>query len=177
MNTEIENMKYNDLKKLAAARGLNASGTAEELKARLLEADGDDNQPPAPPQDAPEQPKQPSEESDAPLVTMTPQKERGSQQKADRQLKKDAQKMKEHLAKQRKVSIMIPFDQGVNAEDAKHIPFHVNLNGYPMDLPRGQYIEVPEQVAEVIRERLESEGKIGQQWRIDRDEKKAQALI
>lgn len=42
---------------------------------------------------------------------------------------------------------MIPLDQGTDPK----IPFSVTLNGYRLDLPTSTYIELPEQVAEIIR--------------------------
>lgn len=179
-------MKYNDLKKLASERGLEASGTKEDLLARLQDADGAGAPAPAP--NAPEgdsnegaasnenAPKAPAEPTPAEKTVITPAEEQGETRKAERQLMTDARKMKEHLEKQPKVSMMIPFETGENPEQAKKVPFHVNMNGYAMDFPRGVYVDVPKQVAELIKERLESEGKIGSQWRVDRDASKADAL-
>jgi hypothetical protein len=175
---DVEAMKYNELKAAAAELGLSASGTKEDLTARIKERIGAPNnagqgdsqsgnasQAPAPLQEGVSAPK-----------PLTQAQERAAESKAERALRTDAQKMKAHLESQRKVSIMIPFEVGENPENGKKVPFHVNLNGYAMDLPRGQYIDVPEQIAEIIKERLESEGKIGSQWRVDRDANKADAL-
>ncbi len=54
--------------------------------------------------------------------------------------------MKRFLLGQRKITILIPLDEG---SDPK-VPYSVNLNGYRLDLPTNTYVEVPEQVAEVI---------------------------
>jgi hypothetical protein len=189
--SNYDEVKYNDLKKLAKERGLDASGTKEVLKERLIAADGagapapapadatpapvaEGSQDPAPAEAAPAAPATPADEP-APTQT-TPAEEKALEKSATRQLRKDAQKMKEHLEAQPKVSIMIPFEAGESPENGKLIPFHVNLNGYKQDYPRGQYIEVPKQIADLIKERLESEGKIGEQWRLDRDPKKMEAL-
>ena len=185
----IDTMKYNDLKALAKERGLDASGTKEVLQARLKEAAGqpaapadESNTPPAEPTEGTANPAEaapaaPATPADEPAKTQTtPQQERALEQTATRALRQDAQKMKEHLEKQPKVSIMIPFEAGESPENGKKIPFHVNLNGYAQDFPRGQYIEVPQQIADIIKERLESEGKIGAQWRLDRDPAKMEAL-
>ena len=179
--TNLADLKYGDLQKLAKERGVDASGTKEVLLARLQETDGTATKETE--GDAPEETKEPeaktpaANEAATPADTgITPQQERVEQTKADQALRSDVQKMKDHLAKQRKVSIMIPFEAGEKPDQARNITFHVNLNGYAMDLPRGKYIDVPEQVADVIKERLESEGKIGAEWRIDRDESKAEAL-
>jgi len=179
--TSIEAMKYNELKALAAEKGLDASGTKEDLIARLKEAGiGAKASTPAPEAgnegdegDEPEAPQKPQADVVSPLPEAV---ERREQANADRALRQDALAMKKHLEKQPKVSIMIPFEAGENPEQGKKVPFHCNLNGYAMDIPRGQYVEVPQQVAQVIKERLESEGKIGRQWRIDADPNKATAL-
>ena len=180
-------MAYNDLKSKAAELGLEASGTKEALQARIKEHIGG-NTAVAPASEQPEEPAAPaapeaetSAETPQPASAdvkpaLSPAQERAETAKADRALRQSAREMKAALDKQPKVSIMIPFEAGENPEAAKKVPFHVNLNGYAMDLPRGQYIEVAQQVADVIRERLESEGKIGKQWRIDASASKADAL-
>lgn len=189
----IDTMKYNDLKALCKKRSLNASGTKEVLQARLKEAAGKPATPPTgegattgdtkdakgdkPQGEAPAASETPaSTEGEAASTATTPAQEKSLEKSASVQLRRDAQKMKEHLEKQPKVSIMIPFEAGESPENGKKIPFHVNLNGYMKDYPRGQYIEVPQQIADLIKERLESEGKIGAQWRLDRDPKKIEAL-
>ena len=57
-----------------------------------------------------------------------------------------AAKMKEILLSQKKVTILIPLDAG---SDPK-VPYSVTLNGYRLDLPVNTYVEVPEQVANVV---------------------------
>lgn len=94
----------------------------------------------------------------------------------EKQWRGDAMKMKAHLAKQKKVSIMIPLEVGVAPEVAEKIPFVVNMNGYRFQIKRGTFVEVPEQVAEMIKERLQSEGSIGREHRIDRDQSTLEAL-
>ena len=190
--TPISEMKYAELQALAKERNLNASGTKEKLVARLTEAndgaaaqdggadssDADTNESSdskevkesdgAPEQEAPK--------TDETPKSISPVQERGEQKKADKALRADAKAMKAHLDSQKKVSIMVPFEVGENAEQGKDIPFHCNLNGYVMDIPRGVYTEVPMQIADLIKERLESEGKIGSQWRIDANAQKTEAL-
>lgn len=173
MSNEIDlnTLKYNELKSLAKEKGLDASGTKEDLLARLngaginggeVEDDTEDGSADETPVTAPAAPKAVNEAVE--------------EKKAEKALRSDAKAMKEALEKQPKVSIMIPFEVGENAEQGKKVPFHVNVNGYKMDLDRGVYIEVPKQIADMIKERLESEGKIGSQWRIDRDANKQSAL-
>ena len=182
--SKYEEVKYNDLKKLAKERNLEATGTKEDLIARLEANDGGEAvETPAPEVKgdseqgavtenetnvaAPEAPQE---------ATVSPQEEKVAEKDADRALRADAKKMKENLDKQPKVRLMIPFEAGEKPESGKKVPFHVNLNGYAMDFPRGEFIDVPEQVAQVIFERMESEGRIGEQWRIDRDASKQEAL-
>jgi hypothetical protein len=165
-------LKYNELKSLAKERGLDASGTKEELVARLSgagvtgaseQSDGGDTEP--------------AETVEKPVSAKKPAvSEQAEEKKAETSLRNDARAMKAHLDAQPKVSIMIPFEVGENPENGKKVMFHCNLNGYAMDIPRGVYVEVPRQVADMIKERLESEGKIGAEWRIDRDAEKQEAL-
>lgn len=181
--TSIETMKYNELKALAAEQGLDASGTKEDLIARLKDAGVGSNASTASSEES-----EGNKGGNAEIPHETPQsearqstiisaaQEQVEEKKADRALRESARQMKEHLEKQPKVSIMIPFEAGENPENGKKVPFHVNLNGYAMNIPRGVYVQVPQQVADVIKERLESEGKIGSQWRIDRDQNKLNAL-
>lgn len=172
--TKIEDLKYNELKALAKENGLDASGTKEDLVARIKEAGvagvvaSDDDSADTGDDDSTETPAQPA----APKAV----NEAVEEKKAERELRNDAKAMKAALDKQPKVSIMIPFEVGENPETGKKVPFHVNVNGYKMDIPRGVYVEVPAQIADMIKERLESEGKIGSQWRIDRDANKQNAL-
>lgn len=175
-----DDMKYHEIQALAKERGLNAAGKKEELIERLLEDDSVNGTPSAPvtnPADeTPQGDSAPQETPEVKNTVISPAQEAAETRKADQALRNDARKMKEHLESQRKVSIMIPFENGESPEVGKNIPFHVNLNGYKMDLKRGVYIEVPEQVADIIKERLESEGKIGSQWRIDQDARRMEAL-
>lgn len=168
--TKLEDLKYNELKALAKEKGLDASGTKEDLIARLTEAGingadvEDDTNDDSDDETAASQPA-------APAVS-----EAVEMKKAEKELRSDAKAMKAALDKQPKVSIMIPFEVGENPETGKKVPFHVNVNGYQMDIPRGVYVEVPLQIADMIKARLESEGKIGSEWRIDRDANKQNAL-
>ena len=174
-----DKVKYNELKSLAKERGLDASGTKEVLIERLEAADGGGAPAPAPeatPAEAAPAADATPVEDEAPSTVTTPQQEKALEKTADRQLRRDAQEMKEALEVQPTVSIMIPFEAGESPENGKKVPFHVNLNGYKKDYPRGEYIDVPRQIADIIKERLESEGKIGEQWRLDRDPKKMEAL-
>ncbi len=59
-----------------------------------------------------------------------------------------AEKMKAHLLSQKRISVLVPLDPG---SDAK-VPYSVTLNGYRLDIPVNTYIELPEQVVELIRQ-------------------------
>ncbi len=167
--SQYDNMAYAELKAAAKELGLPATGTKEELLERLNGAT---------PAETPEEPEgttpEPEEEPEAPVEPEP--KGKVSEREVEKQWRGDALKMKEHLAKQRKVSIMIPLEVGVAPEVAEKIPFVVNMNGYRFSIKRGVFVEVPEQVADMIKARLESEGKIGRNLRIDRDQKTLEAL-
>jgi len=57
-----------------------------------------------------------------------------------------AEAMKKNLLSQKKIRMLIPAEAG---SDQK-VPMSVTLNGYRLDLPKNVYIDVPEQVAEII---------------------------
>jgi len=151
-------LTYQDLRKHASERQVNSSGTKEDIIARLQEADAAGT-------NSPENPD--SSEPTAPAA---------NDRDVDRAWKKDALTMKEHLAKQPKVQMLIPFDPGVKPEVADKIPFVVNINGYRMEIKRGEYVELPMQVAEIVRERLVSEGKIGANQKVQANPERADAL-
>ena len=46
----------------------------------------------------------------------------------------------------------------------------VNLNGYKILIPKGVYVEVPEQVFEIIQSSQKETQEAGAMWRIDKDE-------
>jgi hypothetical protein len=161
MTQTYEDMKYNELKALCATNGLNASGTKEDLIARLSDGTHLSEK-----NDQPQQETPVADDDDRPAVKLT----------AEQLHMTKAMKQKAYLDKQKKVSVMIPFEQGENPEQAKKIPFHVGINGYSIEIPRGVFTEVPEDVAKIVRERLESEGRIGRDHLIDSDPKRQEAL-
>ena len=59
-----------------------------------------------------------------------------------------AETMKAFLLTQKRIATLIPLSEG---SDPK-ILYSVTLNGYRLDLPTNTYIEIPEQVAEVVRQ-------------------------
>mgnify|MGYP001583112984 CR=1 FL=1 len=83
-----------------------------------------------------------------------------------------AETMKAHLLAQPRVSIFIPRAEG---EDAT-VRLSVNLNGYRLDLPKQQYLELPKQVAEVIMDSQKQQVKALQPYQISGDKAKEEAL-
>jgi hypothetical protein len=59
-----------------------------------------------------------------------------------------AEKMKERLALQPEVRIMIPLE----GKEKRGSTFPVTLNGYRLNIQKGTYVKVPEQVANVVME-------------------------
>ena len=76
-----------------------------------------------------------------------------------------AERMKKLLLKQPKVRIIIPRAEG----ESPVVKLSVNLNGYRLDLPKQTYIEVPEQIAEVIMNSQHQTEEALQFMRIDRE--------
>lgn len=64
-----------------------------------------------------------------------------------------AEQMKENLEAQPKVSVLIPLEKGEKKGAVQ--PF--NLNGYRFTVPKGVMTMVPQQVAEMIRDRFNIE--------------------
>lgn len=163
-------MAYAELQKAAKELELPANGTKEELVERL-EAANLAETPEEPEDEATEEIEEPEEPKASTENTV-----KVSDREVEKQWRGDAMKMKDHLAGQKKVNIMIPLEVGVPPEVAEKIPFVCNLNGYRFSIKRGVFVEVPEQVAEMIKSRLESEGKIGRDLRIDRNPDTLEAL-
>lgn len=83
-----------------------------------------------------------------------------------------AEVMKNSLLKQPRVSIFIP---KAEVEDPK-VQLSVNLNGYRLDFPKNVYLEVPQQIAEVIRESLNQQASALLPFQINRDKANREAL-
>lgn len=67
--------------------------------------------------------------------------------KVERNLTK-AEIMKEALSKQPKVSIYIPLEKGESRNSVET----VILNGYRLNIKKGEYVEVPKQIADIIKD-------------------------
>lgn len=64
--------------------------------------------------------------------------------------KSKAARMKEALEKQEKVPVFVPLD----GKEKKGTQLPVTLNGYRVNVPKGLYVKVPQQVAQVIMDSL-----------------------
>lgn len=156
METNYEDVAYNDLKKIASEKGLDTKGTKAELVARLngeqdTSSNGDE------------------------VPTPEPVVPKGASD-LEKKYQTKAMMTKKALDAQPKVMVFIPFEAGENAAQASQIKLPVNINGYQFDIPRGTAVSVPQQVAEMIRERLESEGKAGRTSRVDASPERQEAL-
>lgn len=89
---------------------------------------------------------------DETMKTAKPMFEANAKDKAlvAQQHKTDALKMKEHLSTQDKVKIFVPLE----GKEPKGSQLPVTLNGYRVNVPKGMYVAVPEQVADIIMESL-----------------------
>lgn len=83
-----------------------------------------------------------------------------------------AKLMKDNLLSQPKVRIMIPVESGSDPS----VPFDVTLNGYRLSLPRNTYIDVPEQVAEIVMTSQKQTTEALAQFRSDRKKDVQDAL-
>lgn len=165
-------MAYADLRKACTEKGLPANGTKEELVKRLDDSAG---------VTTPTEPETTEEDKDASTGAPEPKEKQTTAEKNTEKVieslhRKDANIMKQHLDKQPKVRILVPFEPGVDPTIAAKIPFVVTLNGYRMEIKRGVWADVPEQVAQIIQDRLASEGMVGRENLITADPAKAVAL-
>ena len=83
-----------------------------------------------------------------------------------------AEVMKKNLLSQERVSIFIP---KAETEDPK-IKLSVTLNGYRLDFPKNVYLQVPLQIAEVIRESLNQQASALLPFQINRSKATEDAL-
>lgn len=96
--------------------------------------------------------------------------ERGALTNPERGSKAEA--MKKFLLAQPRVRVMVPVDSGTDPS----VPFDVCLNGYRLSLPRNQYIDVPEQVADVIMNSHSQTTQAINQFRVGGDKAREDAL-
>lgn len=178
---------YNDLRQMAASRNLASNGSKEDIIARLVEADaaggntegagegenGDGSEGAGDEGNA-------SATVPAPVTAPAPRTTRTAPAAAPKDtetvFKTKVERIKAHLASQPKVMIFIPFEQGENPEQAAKVQMVVNINGHQFNIPRGVGVEVPQQVAQMVMERLQSEGRAGRGSLISGNPEKETAL-
>ena len=155
-------LKTAELRKQAEERGIKdfASLNRKELVA-ALEASGpeagetpeNESSPEEKPEKAESKDEPESEEEvEAPAPTPAPvaRVTNSGVKEAHFQPGSKAEKMKAALALQPKVSIMIPLASG--EKSGRGITESVILNGYRLNIQKGVYVSVPQQVAEIIME-------------------------
>ena|SRR3990167_2567112 len=71
----------------------------------------------------------------------------GSKQ-SDPQPGSKAEKIKKLLLTQRRITVLIPKPESEKGD----FPHSVTINGYRLDLPKNEYLDLPEQVAELIKD-------------------------
>jgi hypothetical protein len=76
----------------------------------------------------------------------------------------DAQKMRDILHAQPKVRVMIPLEIG----ERKGSYHTVIINGYRMDIMKGVFVDVPEQVGKMIEESFELTARAGEELLLER---------
>jgi hypothetical protein len=91
---------------------------------------------------------------------------------SDQGLKTDAKLTETNLAKQDKVSIMIPLGQGEKA-GTTHDCF---INGHKITVRKGAMVSVPQAVAEMIAQSYQIELEAGSDFAIDSSDEKLNAL-
>lgn len=97
-----------------------------------------------------------------------------AQKETDRQRwESKAERMKTHLAKQPKVTMYLPLE----GKEKPGILYPVNLNGYRLNIPKGVYVDIPQQVADLLKESFLQTQEAGKEFRIDLDEKKSEKLL
>lgn len=83
-----------------------------------------------------------------------------------------AEKMKAHLLKQSRVRILVPVAKG----EHHAVPMSVTLNGYRLDFPKNTYVELPDQVADIVMKSQAQTDTALRVSRIDGDKGKEEAL-
>lgn len=171
-SSKYDGTPYNELRQLAASRNLPSNGSKEEIVARLVEADANGDGGNTPPEGAGDSEKGDGSEGgdegtsqEEPPAPPAPRATRTAAPSAPKDTetvyRTKVERIKAHLATQPKVMIFIPFEQGENPEQAAKVQMVVNINGHQFNIPRGVGVEVPQQVAQMVMERLQSEGKAG----------------
>lgn len=80
-----------------------------------------------------------------------------------------AKVMKEKLLSQEKIRVLIPKTPDEKGGDI--VPQTVCLNGYRLDIPKGKYVDLPEQVARKINQSYEQTEKALDQFRVNEEDR------
>lgn len=88
--------------------------------------------------------------------------------------KSKAQKMKENLAEQEKIQIFVPLE----GKEKPGTQLPVTLNGHRVNVPKGVYVKVPQQVAQIVMDSLnQTEASTNIPQRIDLMEQNKQEVL
>lgn len=85
---------------------------------------------------------------------------------------KRAHRMKKVLDEQPKVKFAIPLAQG----ERKGAYETVQINGYKLTIMKGEMVDLPQQVVELLAEKYKIGLEAGQEFRVDADQNRADAL-
>lgn len=105
---------------------------------------------------------------DAPLIQREAPRKRVANS-IEARMTEDEKLVKKALANQPKVRIFIPL--GIGEKKGKHAVETVTINGYRMVLPKGEYVTVPQGVADIIEEHYNmspENTEMGEAYRLDK---------
>ena len=141
--SDLSKEKIATLRKMAEEQGI--EGFEDMKRPELLEALGANDEA----EESEESEQSESEESNEESNESEDQEAPAPVQKADlpaAPIGSKAARMKEFLHSEPKVRVFIPLAPG----EKPGITQYVGLNGYPMYIRKGEYVEVPQSVAEVL---------------------------
>lgn len=111
------------------------------------------------------------------LIQREPQKARASNS-VEAQMTEDAKHVKSVLAKEPKVRIFVPLGIG-EKKGSKGAYESVTINGYRMVMPKGEYVTVPQSVANMIEAHYNmspENTEMGEAYRLDRNRVKEDGM-
>lgn len=168
---ELEEKEAPKAKAKAAAKAPEAKeeteNDEEELDENVSEDDEEDTEDEE--EDEDEKPKAKAKGAKKPLIEREAPKAR-PRNSIDQAMRADAKIVREALEKQPKVRLFIPL--GINEKAGSPSAFEsVTINGYRMVLPKGEYVTVPQAVADIIEAHYNmtpENTEMGQAYRLDR---------
>ena len=107
------------------------------------------------------------------------------EKKVDLDWQTKADTMAKHLEAQPKIRVLIPLEPNEKVGNVKIVRnshgileyqyisgavWSKTFNGYKVTLPKGTYVDVPEQIAENLAKELDRTQNAGKQWAIDRND-------